>query len=84
MEQNINLKNRSNLKISGIEHIYSFDEKKVELKTSAGDVIIEGEGMEMSKLSIDENVISIDGTINSIVYSKVKKSQEGFFKKVFK
>lgn len=84
MEHNISLKNRSNLVISGVEHIYSFNDKKVELKTSAGEMVIEGEELDMSKLNLEESIISIDGTINSIVYAKSKKSQENIFKKVFK
>ncbi len=84
MEHNITLKERSNLIISGVEHIYSFNDKKVEVKTSAGEMVIEGENLDMSKLSIDDNIISIDGTINSIAYAKPKQQQENFFKKVFK
>lgn len=84
MEHNITLKERSNLIISGVEHIYSFNDKKVEVKTSAGEMVIEGENLDMSKLSIDDNIISIDGTINSIAYTKSKQQQENFFKKVFK
>lgn len=84
MEHNITLKERSNLIISGVEHIYSFNDKKVEVKTSAGEMVIEGENLDMSKLSIDDNIISIDGTINSISYAKPKQAQENFFKKVFK
>ncbi|MBS5788386.1 YabP/YqfC family sporulation protein [Clostridioides mangenotii] len=84
MEQNITLKDRSNLVISGVEHIYSFNDKRVEVKTSVGEMVIEGENLDMSKLSIDEKIISIEGTINSIVYAKPRKPQESFFKKVFK
>ena len=69
MEHNITLKDRASLTISGIEHIYSFNDKKVELRTSAGEMVIEGENLDMGKLSIDESVINIEGTINSIVYS---------------
>ena len=43
MEHNITLKDRSSLYVSGIEHIYSFNDKKVELRTSAGEMVIEGE-----------------------------------------
>lgn len=84
MEHNITLKDRSNLIVSGVEHIYSFSDKKVEVKTSAGEMVIEGENLDMSKLSIDDKVINIDGTINAIIYSKERKTQESFFKKVFK
>lgn len=84
MEHNITLKERKKLVVSGVEHIYSFNETKVEVRTSAGEIVIEGEGLDMSKLNLEESVINIDGTINSIIYSKERKSQENFFKKVFK
>lgn len=84
MEHSITLKDRSKLVVSGIEHIYSFNDKKVEVRTSAGEMVIEGENLDMDKLSLDENVISIEGTINSIVYSKERKPQESFIKRLFK
>lgn len=84
MEHSITLKDRSKLVVSGIEHIYSFNDKKVEVRTSAGEMVIEGENLDMNKLSLDENVISIEGTINSIVYSKERKPQESFIKRLFK
>ncbi|MBQ8999341.1 MAG: sporulation protein YabP [Clostridium sp.] len=84
MEHNITLKDRSKLVISGVEHIYSFNDKKVEIRTCAGEMSIEGENLDMDKLSLDENVISIEGTINSIVYSKERKPQESFIKRLFK
>lgn len=84
MEHNITLKDRASLVVSGIEHIYSFNDKRVEVLTSAGEMVIEGENLDMSKLSLDEKIINIEGTINSIVYSKERKPQENFFKKIFK
>ena len=84
MEHNLTLKDRSSLTISGIEHIYSFNDKKVELRTSAGEMLIEGVNLDMGKLNLDESVISVQGTINSIVYSKERKPQESFIKRLFK
>ena len=78
------MKVRSKFVISGVEHIYSFNDKKVEIRTCAGEMSIEGENLDMDKLSLDENVISIEGTINSIVYSKERKPQESIKKRLFK
>lgn len=84
MEHNITLKDRSSLYVSGIEHIYSFNDKKVELRTSAGEMVIEGENLDMGKLNLDESVISVEGTINAIIYSKNRKPQESLIKRLFK
>lgn len=84
MEHSINLKGRSDLLISGVEHIYSFSDKRVEIQTCEGKMIVEGEDLDMNKLNLEENIISVQGTINSIVYSKAKDPKESFLKKVFK
>ena len=81
MEHSISLKERSSLVISGVDHIYSFNDKKVELLTSAGRLTVEGENLDMN---LEESIISVEGTINSINYTKEKKPEEKFFKKVFK
>lgn len=72
MEHSISLKERSSLVISGVDHIYSFNDKKVELLTSAGRLTVEGENLDMNKLNLEESIISVEGTINSINYTKVK------------
>ncbi len=84
MEHTISLKDRSSLVISGVDHIYSFNDKKVELLTSLGRLIVEGENLDMNKLNLEENIISVEGTINSLNYAKEKKPEEKFLKKVFK
>lgn len=84
MEHNISLKEREKLVISGVDHIYSFNETKVELRTTLGDLVVDGENLDMDKLSLDESIVSVKGTINSIVYKKSKKPQESLWKKVFK
>ena len=84
MEHSISLKERSSLVISGVDHIYSFNDKKIEVLTSAGRLIVEGEGLDMNKLNIEESIISVEGTVNSLIYAKEKKPEEKFLKKVFK
>jgi sporulation protein YabP len=85
MDHLLNMKNREEINLCGIEHIYSFNDTKIELRTVAGDVCIQGEGLDMGKLSIEDGMVTIKGSINAIVYSKVsKKDEEGFLKKLFK
>ena len=38
----------------------------------------------MNKLNLEESIISVDGTVNSLNYEKEKKPDEKFWKKVFK
>ena len=66
MEHSISLKGRSSLVISGVEHIYSFNEKRVEILTSEGRLVVEGENLDMNKLNLEESIISVEGTVNAM------------------
>ena len=59
MEHSISLKDRSSLVISGVDHIYFFNDKKVELLTSVGRLIVEGEDLDMNKLNLEESIINV-------------------------
>ena len=52
--------------------------KEVELLTSAGRLIIEGESLDMNKLNLEESIISVEGTVNSINYVKEKNLKKNF------
>ncbi len=84
MNQDIVLKQREEVVISGVEHVYSFDENRVELKTTLGDLTIEGQELDMNKLSLDDYLVCVKGTIDSLIYKKSRKPEESFWKKVFK
>ena len=56
----------------------------MEVKTCLGDMTVEGENLDMGKLSIGDNIIDIKGNISAIYYSKSKKSKESIVKRIFK
>ncbi len=87
--QNIYLENREKLNISGVKDVLSFDDQMVILETELGLLTIKGENLRINKLSIDTLDVSIDGTINSLIYSENsgdKKTGKGgsFLNKLFK
>ncbi|MBR2289784.1 MAG: sporulation protein YabP [Clostridia bacterium] len=67
--QNIHLENREKLNISGVKDVLSFDDQMVILETELGLLTIKGENLRINKLSIDTLDVSIDGTVNTLVYS---------------
>lgn len=87
--QNIYLENREKLNISGVKDVLSFDDQMVILETELGLLTIKGENLRINKLSIDTLDVSIDGKINSLIYSENsgdKKTGKGgsFLNKLFK
>ena len=67
--QNIYLENREKLNISGVKDVLSFDDQMVILETELGLLTVKGENLRINRLSIDTLDVSIDGTINTLIYS---------------
>ncbi len=85
--QEINLKNRSELEIKGINKIESLNESEFVISTNLGVLIVTGEDLEMKHLDIEKGNIWIKGHINSLIYKdgEIKKEKkQGFLTKLFK
>ena len=87
--QNIHLENREKLNISGVKDVLSFDDQMVILETELGLLTVKGENLRINKLSIDTLDVSIDGVINTLIYSENNPDKRGgkgnsFLNKLFK
>ena len=85
-KSNLVLENRKRLSLSGVIEVISFDEQKIDLTTSLGNLTIKGEALKMNKLDVQNGDVIIAGSIVSIVYNgKIsKKSNESIISKLFK
>lgn len=85
--QNIVLENREKLNITGINDVLSFDDQIIIIETELGLLTIKGEDLKINKLSIDTSDFTVDGKINSLVYStsdgSVQKNKN-ILSKIFK
>ena len=59
---------RQNIKINGVEDVISFDEGEVVLQTSCGGMTLEGEGLHIGVLSVEQGVVEVDGRIDGVYY----------------
>ncbi len=59
---------RQGVKLSGVSDVISFDENTVICETVCGNMAVEGEGLHITVLNIDEGRVSIDGRINALYY----------------
>lgn len=85
--QNIVVKNRESINITGIKKIESLNDTEFVLDSALGLLSICGDQLEMTSLNIDQGEISISGYITSIKYLNEKvqsKTKENFLKKLFK
>lgn len=71
---------RENIKLRGVEEVISFDEREVVLRTECGGMTIEGEGLHIGVLNVEEGRVEVDGKIDGLYYFDNTQAQK---KKLF-
>lgn len=84
--QEVKIIDRSNISLSGVNKIVSFDDEEFLMETTVGNLQLLGEGLELLKLDTNDGNVKIKGKINSFSYidGKIKEKQESVFNKLFK
>ncbi|MBP3395662.1 MAG: sporulation protein YabP [Clostridia bacterium] len=77
------LEGRSGTVIEGVLEVHSFDEEAVILKTSCGDLTLEGEGLHVGALDIERGHVRIEGRINALYYSDAAPTRRGLRGRLF-
>ena len=79
------LRGRSELIIGGVEEVINFDEEGVRLKSTDGEMIIEGSNIKIGTLDTDRGIVSMCGRINGIYFaSDPDKQKKGLFGKIMR
>lgn len=83
----VSINERSNIVISGVKKIESFDSEEFLMETSMGFIMIKGDNLEIIKLDTYQGNVTIKGKLNGLNYIEnlnVKEKEEGVFNKLFK
>ncbi len=67
-DHSIKLINRSNMELTGVSSVNTFDEEEIILETSLGYLYILGENLHITMLSLEEGKVSLEGAVNSVEY----------------
>ena len=79
-EQNLTLKDRKFLAITGVEKMLSVKTDMLQIDTSFGTMQVLGQNMEVSKLDLEQKQLEVKGLISSIKYLDDKK--QPLFKRI--
>lgn len=79
----LTLEDRSKMSLSGVKEVTGFSDTSVTLKTMLGLLLIQGKGLNISRLDTDTGELKVRGEINVMRYSKDKHSG-GFFEGLFR
>ena len=80
--QELLLKNRSTLTLSGVISVVDFDDGLLTLETTSGTISIEGKDMKIEELSKEDGKIIVVGRIDAFYY-KTNEVKKSFFNRIF-
>lgn len=79
--------NRKNCTINGVNDVLSFDIHEILLETEQGMLMIKGDDLHVSRLSLEKGEVDVDGRIDSFTYSDAAGSghkTESLLSKLFR
>ncbi|MNW32715.1 Spore protein YabP [compost metagenome] len=86
-KHDLHMQNRKLLDLTGVSNVESFDSEEFLLQTELGHLTIRGQNLHIKNLSLEEGLLSIEGTISSLVYldpGSRPKSNKSLIGKLFK
>lgn len=66
----VEMKNRQELSLSGVEDVIGFDENLVLLKSSMGTLSIRGEGLHIERIDLDSGQLQLKGKVQELSYDE--------------
>ena len=67
-KNDILIRSRKHIDITGVRDVVSFDDRAVVMITSGGDMTVEGEDLKIGVLDTDKGIVSVDGKISAVIY----------------
>ena len=80
----LSLSERRVLSVSGVQDVDSFDETTIVIYTEQGELTVKGAGLHINRLNIETGDLSLEGVVESLVYTDVHTRSGGFFGKLFR
>lgn len=83
----LEIQNREQGMISGVQDVVSFDENQIILDTDMGLLTVRGKNLHVSRLTLEKGEVDIDGMFESLLYSSneaFRRSGESLLKRLFK
>ena len=80
----LHVDNRELMSVTGVKDVMSFNEEEVLLLTENGELCVEGEGLHITKLSLEEGHVVVEGDICSIAYEEPRRERGSLLSRMFR
>ena len=84
MPHNIVIENRKSVTATGIRSIVSYDSESATLETDLGTLIVGGEGITVSELSVRTGEVRIGGELEYIHYTQPRREPTSLLKRLMR
>ncbi len=84
MPHKITLENRSEMTVSGVVQVISYDEYRILLRTDYGTLVIRGRNLVAGEISSATNTLKLTGRIETLQYKAARDKSENFFTRITK
>lgn len=88
-EHKVELLQREQVRIQGVVHVESFDDRQVVVETDMGMLTLAGEEFHITSLDLEKGQMVIEGTFVALEYSgqdrsKARQKGKGFLQRLFR
>ncbi len=83
-EHRIELVERELLSVYGVHSLGSYDEKEIRMETADGVLAVQGDGMNIKQLNLEEGNVVIEGLIKGLVYDEKEMMRKGLWNRFLK
>ena len=66
----VNLEERSKLTMTGVTEVVSFDDTAVALRTTLGNLLVQGNELQLKTLSLEGGQVEVSGSIHALSYEE--------------
>ena len=77
----LTLNERKTLTMTGVTEVVSFDDTAVVLRTSLGNLIVQGHQLQLKTLSLEGGQVAVDGHISALNYEEPRTG--GLLRRLF-
>ena len=70
----LQLNERESLTMTGVAEVVSFDENTVVLQTSLGLLVIQGQQLQLKKLTLEGGQVAVEGSIRALSYEEPRQT----------
>ena len=76
----VRLEDRSDLVMTGVVEVISYDDGYIELLLDEGGVTVEGEGLRITQFDSERGLLTARGTVDAVIYTdRTQKKRRGLF-----